>query len=136
MNERALKQMKRVAASTAPSELKPTGQTAVINGYKAREYVAPGATGGTTHQWVTTDLPDYQMIRDSMNKGFSNSPVFQRQKEMWASMDGFPVRTEIESARVKSTITLISAEQKSLAADVFQPPADYQEMQQVAPPQQ
>jgi hypothetical protein len=135
VNEEGLKQLKRDAGAT-PFELKPSGQTAVINGYNAKEYVARGATGETTHQWVTTDLPDYRTIREAMDRGFSKAPHMQQQMESWAKIDGFAVRTELESPQRKNTVTLVSAERKALSPEVFQPPAGYTALPQTAPPQQ
>ena len=111
-----------------PTKLQATGKSEKIGSYDAEEYIFESGTKKTI-LWIAKDFPDFETINTAMRNATNEKSM------TWNPMSGvtFPgmaLRIESSHGAVKSTVTLISAQEVSLSTADFEPPADYTEMPQ------
>ncbi len=110
-------------------DLKPTGKTEEINGFKCEEY-AGKFQGADVSYWVTKDIDNQQAILDQLAKLSGDADPFKGAFKKGEGFPGFPIRTEIEAPGAgKTVVTVVSVEEKALADSDFEIPADYKKME-------
>ncbi len=119
---------KHTEKSLSKPNLKPTGRTETISGYKCEEYT--GTLGGMElTYWVTKDVPDYQSIRDQLAKVSGSSDPFKKALGDGSDLPGVPGRTVVKSPSMgSSTMTLVSIKSQDVPASKFTVPDGYKSM--------
>ncbi len=113
-----------------------TGKTEKIGNYTAEIYTSQTKLRKFTY-WVSKDYADYKAVNAEMHKfkDRQNSLSDKMATRNYlvpdtTKLDGVVLKTEtVDNAGVVSTMTLVSAEIKPLDDTIFQPPADYTEIQ-------
>lgn len=118
---------KQAAKKVSKPNLKPTGRTETISGYRCEEYT--GTLGGLElTYWVAKDVPDYQGIRDQIEKTSGTDPL-KGALGNGGDLPGLPVRTIVKSPEMgSSTMTLVSIKSEDVPASKFTVPAGYKTM--------
>lgn len=118
---------KQAAKKVSKPNLKPTGRTETISGYRCEEYT--GTLGGLElTYWVTKDVPDYQSIRDQIEKTSGADPL-KGALGNGSDLPGLPVRTIVKSPEMgSSTMTLVSIKSEDVPASKFTVPEGYKTM--------
>jgi len=119
---------KHTEKSIGKPNLKPTGRTETISGYKCQEYTGT-LSGMELTYWVTKDVPDYQSIRDQIAKVSGSSDPFKRALGDGSDLPGIPVRTVVKSPSMgSSTMTLVTIKNQDVPASKFAVPDGYKSM--------
>jgi hypothetical protein len=119
---------KKTAQTVTKPNLKPTGRTDTISGYRCEEYTGT-LSGLELTYWVTKDVPDYKSIREQISKVSGSADPFKGALGNGGDLPGLPVRTVVKSPTMgSSTMTLLSIKNKDLPAGEFSVPKDYKTM--------
>ncbi len=122
-------QMKSKAGEASIADLKPTGKTGEINGFKCEEYSGK-YQGMDVSYWVTREMANQQQILDQLAKLSGDADPFKGAFKGAGGFPGFPIRTEINSPQSgKTTVTVVSVEEKSVPDSDFEIPSDYKKME-------
>jgi hypothetical protein len=125
----------RAGTNAAPPTFQDTGKTEKVGNYDAKIYTWSSPDGANQTVWVAKDFPDYAKIKVQMDK-LNDSPVGQMSKGAAPDVNTLPgmvVKTQMEMNGQTVTSTLVSAKESSVDASIFQPPQDYQQMNQPGP---
>jgi len=124
----------RVGAQTnaPPPTFHDTGKTEKVGNYDAEVYTWSSPDGASQTVWVAKNYPNYAKIKVQMDK-LNNSPVAQISKGSApdvSTLPGMVVKTQMEMNGQKVTSTLVSVNEQSVDASIFETPKDYQAMTQ------
>lgn len=124
-----MKSMQQAAApAAAGTEVpKPTGNKETITGFACEEYIL-NSQGAKVNVWLTKDLPAAQKIMSEVAALSPNDPFQLALKGQ--EIDGFPLRTVIETpGGGKTTMTVLAVNESPLADSEFSVPSGYKAMQ-------
>ena len=124
-----MKSMQQAAApAAAGTEVpKPTGNKETISGFACEEYTL-NSQGAKVNVWLTKDLPAAQKIMSEVAALSPNDPFQLALKGR--EIDGFPLRTVIETpGGGKTTMTVLAVNESPLADSEFSVPSGYKAMQ-------
>jgi GLPGLI family protein len=107
-------------------EVKNTGETKTINGYKCTKYIV--LTGGkeTFSVWTTKDVKEFAGMQKDMEEFGKRMAAMTPRigKSVAAAMtnlEGFPIQQEMAGMRT----TVLSVKKENSPASIFDPPAGY-----------
>jgi hypothetical protein len=131
-----MKEARASALTNAPPpKFRDTGKTEKVGGYDTEIYTWLSPDGANQTVWVAKNYPNYAKIKVQMDK-LNNSPVAQISKGTApdvSTLPGMVIKTQMEKDGQKVTSTLVSAQEESVDASIFETPKDYQEMTQPSP---
>ncbi len=110
-------------------KITPTNETKKIAGYNCKKYLVEiMMTKG--EYWISKDIDEYDEMKklaENMKKVMKNHPMLGQMGmgPMMNRMDGFPVKTKMDTMGMTSTSTLKKIEKKSLDKSLFMVPKDY-----------
>jgi len=122
--------------SGTASPLKASGRTDKINGYNAAEYTFSNGFLKASY-WMSTEFPNAQKVSEALaqvRKG-SLADMTKAFTPDLSTLQGVPVRTEVEFNGQKTTTELVSASEKPVDPSEFEIPAGYNQMQLPVMPQ-
>ncbi len=109
----------------AKPDLKATGKTEEINGFKCEEYVGT-VKGLNVTFWTTKDVKNQKEILAQLSKLSDGNDPFKAALQNGDDFPGFPIRTVIASKDIgTSTVTVISIKDQSVPDSAFDVPSDY-----------
>ena len=111
------------SSSQGKAEVRPTGKTAIVAGYKTEEW-AVNDHGTRASFWATKDLGSMDFSMDQGAQGQSDGLEFPDELR---SGGYFPLRV-VSHGQHPATLEAIRVEAKALEAGLFQPPPDYKEL--------
>jgi hypothetical protein len=119
-------QVKSTGPDAVVADIKPTGKTGDINGFKCEEYRGKYQGMDITY-WITREMADKRQILDQLSKLSGEADPFRGALK---NTGGFPIRTEIAGPQGgKTTVTVVSVEEKSIPDSDFEIPSDYKKME-------
>jgi hypothetical protein len=125
---KGLKQAAAPSASAGTELPKPTGNKETISGFACDEYTLT-SQGAKVNVWLTKDLPAAQQIMSEVSALSPDNDPFQAALK-GQKIDGFPLRTVIETPGVgKTTMTVVAVNESPLADSEFSVPSGYKTMQ-------
>jgi len=113
------------AGKSAPVTVNRTGETKTIAGYPCTKYVAKQGDKIILVAWTTKDVKGFDALRDDWVKFQKRMSAMSRAgsetADAYASIEGFPMATEMGS--IKTEVTTV--EPRAIPASDFQIPAGY-----------
>ena len=116
-----------ISKAMEKGDVKMTGETKDINGFKCEKWTFKDDDGNTGEAWMTKGIRNFFFFSNPMG-GRSDQPEWQKK----LTNEGyFPmmVTTKNSDGEIESTMEVTSVEKKSLDESLFTPPSDYKKME-------
>jgi hypothetical protein len=116
-----------------PVEVKKTGETKSVAGYKCTKFIALRGEEEVMTLWVTKDLTGFEpLMADwkefSQRMSAMTARFSKGTSEMYKNIDGFPMETTIKIMNNTVTTTVTNVEKRSIPSAEFDIPAGYKKV--------